>query len=129
MERLTIRNSDGSVSQPTDLRWADALEKLAAFEDAEGQGLLVRLPCKVGDTIYDIDLPEYGVIICKVIYLDYYNGPFAHVPGGKMVSTWSAGVEVIKGHGVGSSYAFESVDFGKTVFLTHEEAEAALKGG
>lgn len=32
-ERLTIRNSDGSVSQPTDLRWADALSKLAYYED------------------------------------------------------------------------------------------------
>lgn len=33
MERLTIRNSDGSVSQPTDLKWAEALERLAAYED------------------------------------------------------------------------------------------------
>lgn len=33
MERLTIRNSDGSVSQPTNLNWAAALEKLAAYED------------------------------------------------------------------------------------------------
>lgn len=33
MERLTIRNSDGSVSQPTGLNWADALERLAAYED------------------------------------------------------------------------------------------------
>lgn len=32
-DRLTIRNSDGSVSQPTDLRWAEALEKLADYED------------------------------------------------------------------------------------------------
>ena len=34
MERLTIRNSDGSVSQPTDLKWAEALDRLAAYEDA-----------------------------------------------------------------------------------------------
>ena len=33
MERLTIRNSDGSVSQPMNLRWADALRKLADYED------------------------------------------------------------------------------------------------
>lgn len=33
MGRLTIRNSDGSVSQPTNLNWAAALEKLAAYED------------------------------------------------------------------------------------------------
>ena len=30
------------------------LKKLAAYEDLEEQGLLVRLPCKVGDTVYDI---------------------------------------------------------------------------
>ena len=30
------------------------LKKLAYYEDLEDQGLLVRLPCKVGDTMYDI---------------------------------------------------------------------------
>jgi hypothetical protein len=29
-----------------------AIEKLADYEDAEEQGLLLRLPCKVGDTLY-----------------------------------------------------------------------------
>lgn len=33
MKRLTIRNSDGSVSQPMDLRWDEALKRLAAYED------------------------------------------------------------------------------------------------
>lgn len=31
--RLTIRNSDGTVSQPMNLDWSAALEKLAAYED------------------------------------------------------------------------------------------------
>lgn len=35
-----------------------AMEKLAAYEDAEEQGLLLRLPCKVGDTVYLIDRDE-----------------------------------------------------------------------
>lgn len=30
------------------------IKKLATYEDLEDQGLLVRLPCKVGDTMYDI---------------------------------------------------------------------------
>ena len=34
MKRLTIRNSDGSVSQPVDLKWDEALERLAAYEDS-----------------------------------------------------------------------------------------------
>lgn len=33
MERLTMRNSDGSVSQPLDLQWAEALGRLADYED------------------------------------------------------------------------------------------------
>lgn len=33
MNRLTIRNSDGSVSQPMKLNWSEALERLAEYED------------------------------------------------------------------------------------------------
>ncbi len=32
--------------------------KLAEYEDAEEQGLLLRLPCKVGDTVYLVDFEE-----------------------------------------------------------------------
>lgn len=35
MERLTIRNSDGSVSQPTSTKVSAVFEKLAAYEDTE----------------------------------------------------------------------------------------------
>ena len=31
-----------------------ALEKLAEYEDLEEQGLLLKLPCKVGSTVYHI---------------------------------------------------------------------------
>ena len=33
---------------------AEWLEELKYYKDLEEQGLLVRLPCKVGDTMYDI---------------------------------------------------------------------------
>lgn len=33
-------------------------ERLAEYEDAEEQGLLLRLPCKVGDTIYLVDFED-----------------------------------------------------------------------
>lgn len=33
---------------------AEWLEELKSYKDLEKQGLLVRLPCKVGDTMYDI---------------------------------------------------------------------------
>ena len=32
----------------------EVADRLAAYEDAEEQGLFVRLPCKVGDTYYCI---------------------------------------------------------------------------
>ncbi|MCI7449040.1 MAG: hypothetical protein MSD68_04865 [Blautia sp.] len=45
-----------------------AFEKLATYEDLEEQGLLVRLPCKIGDTVYEIihdDIPVHIDYICK----------------------------------------------------------------
>lgn len=116
-----------------------AIDRLAAYEDtmpleraqelakAEKDGRLVVLPCKVGDFLYEVDAPEYGVITCKVLSIYYHNGPMFHVPGNDVVSALSVEVEVIDGHGKGSSYNFELRDFGKTVFLTCEEAETALK--
>ena len=106
-----------------------SMKALMQYIQAEEEGLLIMPPCKIGDVLYEIDLPEYGVITCKVIYVSYYNGPFAHVPGGKLAETWSVGVEVVDGHGQGSSYAFEADDFGATVFASRKEAEKALKGG
>lgn len=68
--------------------------------DAEKEGRLVVLPCKVGDTVWEI----------KHSYVDWpdVSKKFAH------------------------EKVFDLQDlekFGKTVFLTREEAEAALKGG
>ena len=62
MERLTERigssviysefnrnNSDGCYEMMN-----NCLHKLADYEDAEQQGLLLMLPCKVGSTVYHI---------------------------------------------------------------------------
>jgi hypothetical protein len=60
MERLTEWIDDGEHRQAipkTDIRnngHNKCCNKLAEYEDLEEQGLLVRLPCKVGDTMYDI---------------------------------------------------------------------------
>ena len=53
MERLTYRTTKGEAmgnSSVADI--GDILGKLAEYEDLEEQGLLLRLPCKVGDTVY-----------------------------------------------------------------------------
>lgn len=104
-----------------------SMSRIRELANAEKDGRLAVLPCKVGDMLYEVDLPEYGVITCKVLHIDAYNGPMAHAPGGPMVSAVSVGVEVVEGHGKGSSYAFETPDFGALVFHTREEAEAAMK--
>lgn len=91
----------------------DALKKLAQYEDLEEQGLLVRLPCKVGDTVYGIynDL-DLGICIKAntVTEITYDEN------GTKIFGSSNGWVTVIR-----------EDDFGKTVFLTREEAEAALR--
>lgn len=42
----------GSVCEPDDEEIDAVYRKLKDYEDLEEQGLLVKLPCKVGDTVY-----------------------------------------------------------------------------
>jgi hypothetical protein len=120
--RLTIRNSDGSVSQPVDLRWADVLSKLVDYEDAEKRGLLVRLPCKVGDIVYalwSVPTPtKYVTYLAEVKEIR-----IAKRASRTMLSVL---IEPVEFRGRRKEYFAD--DFGKLVFRTEEEAEAALKG-
>ena len=70
----------------------------------EEQGKLLKLPCAVGDTVYTIYSDE--------------DGSFIEEPKVEEVSTHRVWID---------SMYFDYDDFGKTVFLTREEAEAALK--
>lgn len=68
MERLTEYMGNGEdyesinpIDTPYEYGKANLqslINKLAAYEDAEEQGLLLRLPCKVGDAAYLIDRDE-----------------------------------------------------------------------
>lgn len=110
--------------------WEMPLKRLTEAIDlinAKDDGRLVVLPCKVGDILHEVDLPEYGVITCKAVSISYYNGPMFHVPGNEAVKSLTVEVEVIDGHGKGSSYNFEIEDFGKHVFLTRQEAEETMR--
>ena len=99
---------------------ADVIDKLAEYEDLEEQSRLIKLPCKVGDTVY-----VNGVLGCgeaeryRVIRVDYH-------------STLGTGrnefyIEALLCADPDSSIAFYDKQFGKTVFLTKAEAEAKLK--
>lgn len=71
-------------------------------------------PCKVGDTVYaEVANTIKGFVIT--------NFEFSVTPNG-----WSCGVTSSNGL-YPMLFSFDSV--GKTVFLTKEEAEQALKGG
>ena len=99
-----------------------ALEKLATYEDLEEQGLLVRLPCKVGDTVWELCLCDDG---------NYRIFPMIV----KTISEYGTLKQVKKDITICNIYAesdytymYKSfADFGKTVFSTKEEAEKKLE--
>lgn len=122
MERLTERNP----SWIDDEMWERACEpdceeidavyrKLKAYEDAEEQGLLLRLPCKVGDKLYRITpYAKEPIITTHVLQINikqFFNE--------KII------VRIDVMDKMGESCYFLD-DIGKKVFLSRAEAEAKL---
>ncbi|MBQ7491213.1 MAG: hypothetical protein IJT76_01235 [Clostridia bacterium] len=69
MERLTVvPNNSRNAGLRGFCTEQEAINRLAAYEDAEEQGRLVVLPCKVGDTVYIPYVEERGFSIRD--YLD-----------------------------------------------------------
>lgn len=155
MERLTIRNSDGTVSQPTTTSIDALFYRLAAYEDtglepeeiitgkelaeiacglellkkyrelgnfdrlrelaeADKEGRCVVLPVKVGNTVW-ICGSVRGVYSAKVRTFFIGRPSLRGAPDNsiQMIRTTECDIPI--------------KDFGKTVFLTREAAEAALK--
>lgn len=89
MKRLTIRNSDGSVSQPTDLTFEKALYRLAEYEDTEltpeeieemkidlcDKQALLENSLKEGEWLPARDKDDHSYVeICSVCnYVERYN--------------------------------------------------------
>ena len=98
--------------------------KLAEYEDAEEQGLLLRLPCKVGDAVWYVEEYDTPEITRGVVdgYLWYRTCGFA------LNVVWD---EPIMAHFAYTRKEMPFSDIGRCVFLTREEAESALaeKGG
>lgn len=128
MERLTESNP----SWIDDELWERACEpdceeidavyrKLKEYEDLEEQGRLVKLPCKVGDTVWDNDygrpcaytitafsFGECEEYICEPVttkeVVFYYTNSSGSITG-----------------------SFAESEIGKSVFLNKSEAESKLK--
>ena len=86
MERLTKTYSDGTHGANDNLPCGEnsytykglLLEALGKYEDADEQGLLLRFPCKVGDTVYLIKsdgkvVPRTADMQFLGILWDYYG--------------------------------------------------------
>lgn len=99
----------------------DVVDKLAYYEDLEEQGLLLRLPCKIGDVIWDID---YGVPTAYEIT----GYSFGEADGYIDEPIITDGIVCYYSNSNGSiTGSFTVSEIGKTVFLTKAEAEQKLK--
>lgn len=94
---------------------AELREKLKRYEDAEEQGLLLQLPCKVGDKLYRITpYVKEPIITTHVLQINikqFFNE--------KII------VRIDVMDKMGESCYFLD-DIGKKIFLSREEAEAKL---
>ena len=149
MERLTERMENVPDGESNvwvkNHDYIKASEKLAEYEDLEEQGLLVRLPCKVGDIVY-IDSTILPIEDMEG-YEDIGN-KFPSYFQGRVVSFRFAKRNWVK-IAVKAKWLYEWIDdetgpesdyieceknfsillstIGKTVFLTREEAEKKLE--
>ena len=87
----------------------EAIDKLAEYETAEEEGRLVVLPCKVGDYIWDIGFGRLCAYKITGFSIGNLNDDEDAVSTGSIIRRFAVS------------------DIGKTVFLTEEEAEKALK--
>lgn len=122
-----------------------AIEKLATYEDLEEQGLLVRLPCKVGDIVY------VDSAILPIEDMECYEDIDNKIPSyfqGRVVSLRFARRNWVK-IAVKAKWLYEWIDdetgpesgyieceksfsiplsmIGKNIFLTREEAKKKLE--
>lgn len=94
----------------------EAYYKLQHYEDLEEQGRLITLPCKIGDTVYSFSFNIVYPFTVNGFEINKYEVEFkgSYCGEEKSLEYWSIHFPVSK--------------IGKAVFLTREEAEAALKG-
>lgn len=145
MERLTDSNKEIPTLVNNAEYWLKAYFKLKDYEDLEEQGRLVKLPCKVGDTVYvdaailpvdnmgcyeDIDREVPAYFQARIVSFRFAKRNWMKIAvREKWLHEWiddetgpdSNYIECEK------NFAILLSGIGKTVFLTKAEAEAKLK--
>lgn len=87
-------------------------KKLADYEDLEEQGLLVRLPCKVGDTVYVPTRNFVSELRITMVSVNMHEAYFSWMLNSGIYPNLDG---------------FSKSKLGKSVFLTREEAEKKLE--
>ena len=96
------------------IRKGVTFKRIVALMEADRAGRLAVLPCKAGDTVYEVTsrktISEYRVKAIRVeLFCTFIE--------------W----DIVAGFVDKSIFGVPVDEIGKTVFLTHEEAEAALE--
>ena len=127
MDRLTrcvgYQNGNQIYKTNVDMRRIDAVDKLknalGKYEDAEEQGLLLRLPFKIGDTVYYISEGFIEPCTVEIIFLADYTDKDGNC-------SYMAEIHYDREDCPYVSTEIYFTDIGKNVFLTQSEAEQKL---
>lgn len=121
MERLTLYAGTGDnyesinpIDTPYEygkLNLQKLINKLAEYEDLEEQGLMLRLPCKVGDTVYRIMPHDNFIMKSKVEEFVFTDIVYV----------------IVRDELFNCRRGIPYCEKGKTWFLTREESEQKLK--
>lgn len=123
MERLTEKELNMLIdlnktnTNPYDRAIYLAAKEAEHYRKLKEQGQMIILPCKVGDTVYEVQEIRHRIQPLEIISV--YIGRM-----GELYFNWELkdGIGIyknVKGFGISQ--------LGKTVFLTQNEAKAALK--
>ena len=130
MERLTERMENAPDGESNvwvkNHDYIKASEKLAEYEDLEEQGLLMRLPVKIGDDIYKI--PSKANYDLNVLNGYSTNNKVYHQKVYSIVVSqrgWF--IQCNKDSIYAANVICVDAEYGKTWFLTREEAEKKLE--
>lgn len=124
IDTLEMKLSEPDKKHPVNARILtyEEADKWEEYKNLEEQGLLVRLPCKVGDMVWDNDFgyPEwYEIKAFSYGYCDSYVESGVGIED-EIIFYYENSIGSITG-------AFPMSEIGKTVFLTREEADKKLE--